>query len=70
MLAVVCLISFVTAGCQFEHGHKAAVEPHYGQLEQACFGYEPTVWRRYARRLRTGRTHDPERGDPGARRGA
>ena len=45
MLATVCLAAIVTTGCQFDHGQQAAVEPHYGQLEQACFGYEPTVWR-------------------------
>jgi hypothetical protein len=44
-LAMVCLVAPVTTGCQFGHSHQAAVEPHYGQLEQACFGYEPTVWR-------------------------
>ena len=44
-LGTVCLAAIVTTGCQFDHGHQAAVEPHYGQLEQACFGYEPTVWR-------------------------
>ena len=44
-LAAMCLAAIVTTGCQFDHGHQAAVEPHYGQLEQTCFGYEPTVWR-------------------------
>jgi len=47
-LAVICLTSVVTTGCQFGNGHPAAHEPHYAMLEQGCFGYEPTVWRNVA----------------------
>ena len=43
--AALCLIGLVSTGCHFGKGHQAAAEPHYAQLEQACFGYEPTVWR-------------------------
>ncbi len=43
--AALCLIGLLSTGCHFGKGHHAAEEPHYAQLEQACFGYEPTVWR-------------------------
>ncbi|MHB0956054.1 MAG: hypothetical protein ACYC0X_06695 [Pirellulaceae bacterium] len=45
--ALLCLIAPMSIGCQFAHEDHAA-KPHYGQLEQACFGYEPTVWRTMA----------------------
>jgi hypothetical protein len=38
------LMVILTTGCHYVRSHHAA-EPHYGRLEQACFGYEPTVWR-------------------------
>ena len=44
--AALCLITLLSTGCQFGSAHHAAAEPHYAQLEQACFGYEPTVWRK------------------------
>lgn len=47
VLATVGLASIIMTGCQCGHGHQA-VELHYGRLEQACFGYEPTVWRNMA----------------------
>lgn len=40
-----CLVVPGMTGCQSGNAHQAAVEPHYAQLEQVCFGYEPTVWR-------------------------
>ncbi len=47
-LAALGLCAILVAGCQTGHGHHGATELHYGQLEQACFGYEPTVWRTMA----------------------
>jgi hypothetical protein len=47
-LVIVSLIAIMTTGCHFGHSDPSACEPHHGQLEQACFGYEPTVWRNMA----------------------
>lgn len=38
------LLLALATGCHFLSPHHGA-EPHYGRLEQGCFGYEPTVWR-------------------------
>ncbi|MHB8973537.1 MAG: hypothetical protein ACYC3X_26895 [Pirellulaceae bacterium] len=40
-----CLVVHVTTGCQSSNPHQTAAPTHYAQLEQVCFGYEPTVWR-------------------------
>lgn len=38
----------LATGCQFGHSKKMAKHPPYQQLDQVCFGYEPTVWRTMA----------------------
>ncbi len=43
-MAAACLLAPLSVGCQY--GGQAAVHhPAFDQLEQGCFGYEPTVWR-------------------------
>ena len=45
-LAAVCLLVPLSVGCQVGCQEQAIVHhPAYEQLEQGCFGYEPTVWR-------------------------
>ncbi len=38
------LVAMLLTGCHCLYPQRTA-ESHYGRLEQACFGYEPTVWR-------------------------
>lgn len=43
-MAAACVLASVSAGCHY--GGQATVHhPAFEQLEQCCFGYEPTIWR-------------------------
>jgi hypothetical protein len=43
-MAAACVLASVSAGCHY--GGTATVHhPAFEQLEQCCFGYEPTIWR-------------------------
>ncbi len=45
-VATVCLLAPFSVGCHFGQQEVAvAHHPAFQQLEQGCFGYEPTVWR-------------------------
>ncbi len=46
-IAAACLLASVSAGCH-SGGGAVCHAPAFEQLEQGCFGYEPTVWRSMA----------------------
>lgn len=46
-ITAACLLAPISIGCQ-TGGHAVVHHPAFDQLEQGCFGYEPTVWRSMA----------------------